>query len=108
MHLSDAKRLFAPVAGKGGSDTEADEHATGDVTFPAQVMPIALDPSPGRGGDQCIKAITRQAHQRKQQTEKGDLERHRAARGDQPLTHRPLVMRALIGHPPNRAITPTR
>ena len=82
MISSDAKRLFAPVADKGGGHTEADEYATRDVTFPAQIVPIALDPSPSRGGDQCIKSITRQAHQRKQQTEKGDLERHRDARSN--------------------------
>jgi len=62
----DAKRLFAPVADKGGGHTEADEHATRNVTFPAQIVPIALDPPPRRAGDQCIKSITRQAHQCKQ------------------------------------------
>ena len=62
MISSDAKRLFAPVADKGGGHTEADEYATRDVTFPAQIVPIALDPSPSRGGDQCIKSITRQTH----------------------------------------------
>ena len=46
--------LLASVAGKGGGHAEADEHAAGDVTFPAQVMPFALDPSPSRAGDQCI------------------------------------------------------
>jgi Transposase len=40
MDVSDAKRLFAPAAGKGGGHSEADEQATSDVTFPAQVVPI--------------------------------------------------------------------
>jgi hypothetical protein len=78
---SDAKRLLAPVAGKCGGHTEADEHSAGDVTFPAQVVTIALDPSPSRAGDQRVEPITRQAHQCEQQTEEGYLERHRAARG---------------------------
>src|SRR5580693_4986317 len=60
---ADAKGLFAPVAGKGGGQTETDEHTAGDVTFPAQVAPVALDPSPRRAGDHRIKTITRQAHQ---------------------------------------------
>ncbi len=81
MDVSDTNRLFAPAAGKGGGHTESDEHATGDITFPAQVVTIALHPSPSRAGDQRIKAITRQTHQCEQQTEEGDLERHRTARG---------------------------
>src|SRR5882757_6535643 len=72
---------FASVASKGGGHTESDKHTTGEVTFPAQVVTIALDPSPRRAGDQRIKTITRQTHQCEQQTEEGDLERHRAARG---------------------------
>lgn len=54
--------LFAPVASKGGSHTEPDEHATSEVTFPAQVATVALDPLPSRAGDQRIKTITRQTH----------------------------------------------
>jgi hypothetical protein len=81
MDVSDTDRLFAPVASKRGGHAESDEHATGDVTFPAQVVTIALDPSPSRAGDQRIKTITRQTHQCEQQSEEGDLERHRTARG---------------------------
>src|ERR1700675_2511683 len=73
--------LFAPVASKGGGHSEADEHAAGDVTLPAQVATMVLDPSPSRARDQRIKSIARQAHQCEQQTEEGHLERHRAARG---------------------------
>src|ERR1700676_4944089 len=81
MDVSDTNRLFASVASKGGGHTESDKYATGDVTFPAQVVTMALDPSPSRAGDQRIKTITRQTHQCEQQTEEGDLEHHRAARG---------------------------
>jgi hypothetical protein len=52
--------LLAPVADKGGGHAEANEHAAGDVTFPAQEVTVALDPSPSRAGGQCIETIARQ------------------------------------------------
>ncbi|MGH6960967.1 MAG: two-component system sensor histidine kinase NtrB, partial [Dongiaceae bacterium] len=52
-----AGRLFPPVAGEGGGEAEADEHAGGDIALRPQEAPLPLHPAAGRPRQERIGAV---------------------------------------------------